>query len=148
MCPLATKVKGISRFTWKIHTGACPFAICSSESACWESPLPSNNNQPPLQKPKHQPYPCVSICCMSGSWAPFWVGTVFLDSKETLNYQQGVMTTLLTSYLEHYLPRSNYRLGKKNQNCKSTSSPEMLENDGSSFQHGKWKLPTWTFSKP
>lgn len=72
MCPLANKAKSISRFTWKIHTGACSFAICGSESSCWESPSLLQGSvgfggQSPTQKPKHHPYPFMSICRTSGS---------------------------------------------------------------------------------
>lgn len=63
------------------------------------------------------------------------------------NCKQAGKIALLTTYLEYYLLRSNYRKSKQKL-CKSTSSPEMMEGDGSSFQHGKWKLSIWTFSKP
>lgn len=161
MCPLANKAKSISRFTWKIHTGACSFAICGSESSCWES-LSLLQGLVGFGLPHRSQNIILTPLCPSvvrqAAKSP-GLGGIPLTANSFLgrngisgpyrdpNCKQAGKIALLTTYLEYYLLRSNYRKSKQKL-CKSTSSPEMMEGDGSSFQHGKWKLSIWTFSKP
>lgn len=88
-CPSASRAKEISRFWWNTQPGVHPLAICGLESASRAAP-PASSAPGAVRCRWTIKRPWSSVGISGGH-----------DHPEVM------------SFLEHYLPRSNYRLGRK-----------------------------------